>query len=155
MCGHYEGFDERVRQELVTDEVSIGDFVLTGGEIPAMAVIDAVARLLPGVLGNEESAEDDSYTSGLLEYPQYTRPAVYEGLAVPDVLLSGNHKRIAEWRHVHALYRTWVRRPDLLRTYAMSEKDKEYISRWERGDFKDIDVFDRYHELKRVSDPID
>jgi tRNA (guanine37-N1)-methyltransferase len=155
VCGHYEGFDERVRQELVTDEVSIGDFVLTGGEIPAMAVIDAVARLLPGVLGNEESAEDDSYTSGLLEYPQYTRPAVYEGLAVPDVLLSGNHKRIAEWRHVHALYRTWVRRPDLLRTYAMSEKDKEYISRWERGDFKDIDVFDRYHELKRVSDPID
>jgi tRNA (guanine37-N1)-methyltransferase len=140
ICGHYEGFDERVRQGLATDEVSIGDFVLTGGELAAMVIIDAVARLLPGVLGNDVSAHDDSYSTGLLEYPQYTRPAVFEDMAVPEVLLSGNHQKIAEWRRVHALYRTWVRRPDLLKEAVLDEKDKALIKRWEAGDFRDIDV---------------
>jgi tRNA (guanine37-N1)-methyltransferase len=140
ICGHYEGFDERVRQRLVTDEVSIGDFVLTGGELAAMVIIDAVARLLPGVLGNDVSAHDDSYATGLLEYPQYTRPAVFEDMSVPEVLLSGNHQKIAEWRRVHALYRTWVRRPDLLNEAVLDEKDKAFIKKWEAGDFRDIDV---------------
>ncbi|WP_026974756.1 tRNA (guanosine(37)-N1)-methyltransferase TrmD [Alicyclobacillus contaminans] len=140
LCGHYEGFDDRIRQALVTDEVSLGDFVLTGGEIPAMAIVDAVARLVPGVLGNDDSAADDSFSSGLLEYPQYTRPAVFEGMAVPEVLLSGHHQRIEEWRHRHALYRTWLRRPDLLAAYPLSQQDKIWISKWEAGDFQGIDV---------------
>lgn len=118
VCGHYEGIDERFRQKMVTDEISLGDFVLTGGEIPAMALVEAVVRLLPGVVGKSSSLECESFTSGLLEYPQYTRPAVFRGMKVPSVLLSGNHRKIEEWRKQSALRRTKVRRPDLYRKYA-------------------------------------
>ena len=114
ICGRYEGVDERVRQYLVTDEISIGDYVLSGGELAAMVVIDAVVRLLPGVLGSEASPLDDSHTTGLLEYPQYTRPSLYRGWPVPEVLLSGNHIQIAKWRHEQAILRTLERRPELL-----------------------------------------
>ena len=114
ICGHYEGEDERVREHLVNDEISIGDYVLTGGELPAMAVIDAVLRLIPGVLGSEESALDDSHSGGLLEYPQYTRPEDFRGWKVPDILLSGDHARIARWRREQSLKRTLERRPELL-----------------------------------------
>lgn len=114
ICGRYEGFDERVRQYLATDEVSIGDFVLSGGELPAMVVADAVIRLLPGVLGSLESAEDDSFSEGLLQFPQYTRPQDFKGWQVPDILLSGNHEEIARWRRQQSLARTMERRPDLL-----------------------------------------
>lgn len=114
ICGHYEGEDERVREHLVNDEISIGDYVLTGGELPAMAVIDAVLRLIPGVLGSEESALDDSHSGGLLEYPQYTRPEDFRGWKVPDILLSGDHAKIARWRREQSLKRTLERRPELL-----------------------------------------
>jgi tRNA (guanine37-N1)-methyltransferase len=114
VCGHYEGFDERVRQELADDELSIGDYVLTNGALPVMVIIDAVTRLLPGVLGDEDSAREDSFSQGLLEYPQYTRPAEFRGMKVPDVLLSGNHAEIARWRAEQARARTQERRPDLL-----------------------------------------
>ena len=114
ICGRYEGVDQRVVDHLVTREVSVGDFVLTGGEIPAMAVIDSVARLLPGALGKDESRRNESFTSGLLDYPQYTRPAEFRGMAVPEVLLSGDHARIAEWRRQQALERTARKRPELL-----------------------------------------
>lgn len=114
ICGHYEGVDERVRDALVTDEISIGDYVLTNGVVPAAVVIDAVTRLIPGVLGHDESATDESFSDGCLEYPQYTRPADYEGRAVPDVLLSGNHQAVREWRRQKARERTRLRRPDLL-----------------------------------------
>lgn len=123
ICGHYEGYDERIRTELVTDEISLGDFVLTGGEYAAITMTDAIVRLIPEVLGNEVSHEDDSFSSGLLEHPQYTRPAEFRGLKVPDVLMSGNHKRIAEWRHKESLKRTLERRPDLLATYPLTERD--------------------------------
>ena len=121
LCGHYEGIDQRVMDELVTDEVSIGDYVLTGGELPAMVVMDAVVRLLPGVVGSAASTEFESYTHNLLEYPQYTRPAVYRGLKVPAVLLSGNHQKIEEWQKSEALKQTLKRRPDLLN---LSKKKK-------------------------------
>jgi len=114
VCGHYEGVDERVRQALVTDEISIGDYVLTNGVLPAAVVIDAVVRLLPGALGCAGSTAEESFRGGLLEYPQYTRPAVFRGLAVPEVLLSGNHAAIARWRREQARQRTQQRRPDLL-----------------------------------------
>ena len=114
LCGHYEGVDQRVVDELVTDEISIGDYVLTGGELPAMVIIDAVVRLLPGVVGCAQSTEFESFTQNLLEYPQYTRPAVYRGLKVPALLLSGNHQKIKEWQKSEALKRTFERRPDLL-----------------------------------------
>ena len=114
VTGHYEGFDERVREQLADDELSIGDYVLTNGALPAMVVIDTVARLLPGVLGDDESALDESFSSGLLEYPQYTRPAEFRGQRVPEVLLSGNHAEIARWRAAQARLRTKERRPDLL-----------------------------------------
>ncbi len=114
ICGRYEGVDERVREHLVTDEISIGDYVLGGGELAAMVVVDAVVRLLPGVLGSEASAADDSYVTGLLEYPQYTRPEVYREWSVPQVLLSGNHAQIAKWRREQAIRRTSERRPELL-----------------------------------------
>lgn len=139
ICGHYEGFDERVRTHLVDEELSLGDFVLTGGEIAALAVIDAVTRLLPGVLGNEVSAADDSFSSGGLEYPQYTRPAEFRGWRVPDVLLSGHHGRIATWRRLQALHNTWLRRPDLVDGLTLSNKEAEIIARWKRGDFSDLD----------------
>jgi len=127
LCGRYEGVDERVRQYLATDEISIGDYVVTGGELPALVVVDAVARCLPGVLGDEDAAEDDSHASGLLEYPHYTRPADFEGHLVPDVLLSGDHARIAAWRRRQALERTWRRRPDLLERAALSDADRRLL----------------------------
>ncbi len=127
LCGHYEGVDERVRRHLTDREISLGDYVLTGGEVAALVVIDAVSRLLPGVLGNEGSAPEDSFATGLLEYPHYTRPAVYRGWKVPDVLLSGHHAEITAWRRREALRRTWERRPDLLRKAPLSEKDKEVL----------------------------
>jgi tRNA (guanine37-N1)-methyltransferase len=114
ICGHYEGFDERIR-ELVDEEISIGDYILTCGEIPAMALIDSVARLLPGVLGREDSIVSESFEKGLLEYPQYTRPADFDGMKVPDILLSGDHKKIDQWRRTEAVKRTRQRRPDLLK----------------------------------------
>lgn len=114
VTGHYEGFDERVREQLADDELSIGDYVLTNGALPAMVLIDAVTRLLPGVLGDDESARDESFSAGMLEYPQYTRPAEFRGLRVPEVLLSGNHAEIARWRAAQARERTRQRRPDLL-----------------------------------------
>src|SRR5919197_4515146 len=116
VCGRYEGIDERVRLATNAEELSIGDYVLTGGELAAMVVIDAVTRLLPGVLSTSDSLRDESHTEGLLEYPQYTRPAEFRGLRVPDVLLSGHHRQVAAWRHQQALERTRARRPDLLRT---------------------------------------
>ncbi|HOG07330.1 MAG: tRNA (guanosine(37)-N1)-methyltransferase TrmD [Syntrophales bacterium] len=114
LCGHYEGVDERVREHLVDRELSIGDYVLTGGELAAMVVVDAVSRLIPGVLGNDASAAEDSFSTGILEYPHYTRPATYRGWPVPEVLLSGNHAEIEAWRRTEALKRTLARRPDLL-----------------------------------------
>jgi tRNA (guanine37-N1)-methyltransferase len=128
VCGRYEGFDERIRQHLATDEISLGDFVLTGGEVAALAVVDAVTRLLPGALGDPTGAEDDSFASGLLEYPHYTRPPDFRGWAVPDVLLSGDHARIARWRREQALRRTFHRRPDLLLKLDLPEADRLYLS---------------------------
>ena len=127
LCGHYEGVDERVRQALVTDEISIGDYVLTGGELAALVVIDAVVRLLPGVLA-EGAAAEDSFTSGLLEGPHYTRPRVYRGMAVPDILLSGDHGAIARWRRQQALLRTLERRPDLLDRAPLTGEDRRFLA---------------------------
>lgn len=127
ICGHYEGYDERIREHLVTDEISIGDYVLTGGELGAMVIIDSVTRLLTGVLGNETSAVTDSFSTGLLEYPHYTRPVDFRGLKVPDVLLSGHHKNIDEWRQQEAIKRTLKRRPDLLKDRELSKREKEWI----------------------------
>ncbi|MFH0701962.1 MAG: tRNA (guanosine(37)-N1)-methyltransferase TrmD [bacterium] len=117
LCGHYEGFDERIRQGLDLIEISIGDFVLTGGELAALCMVDSVTRLLPGALGKEESALNDSFSSGLLEYPQYTRPPEFRGMKVPEVLLSGNHKKIAKWRQEQAIIRTIEKRPDLFEKF--------------------------------------
>jgi tRNA (guanine37-N1)-methyltransferase len=127
ICGHYEGVDERVRQHLATDEVSIGDYVLTGGELPAMVLVDAVARLLPGVLGAESGAVEDSFAGGLLEYPQWTRPAEFRGWPVPEVLLSGNHEAVRRWRREQALRRTLERRPDLLARAELSGEDRKML----------------------------
>ena len=126
ICGRYEGFDERIRS-LVDEEISLGDFVLLGGEIAAVAVIEATARLLPGVLGNERSAADESHADGLLEYPQYTRPEVFRGRRVPDVLRSGNHAAIARWRRKESLRRTLERRPDLLEAAHLSDEDRALL----------------------------
>lgn len=125
LCGHYEGVDERVLEEIVTDYVSIGDYVLTGGELPAMVMIDSISRLVPGVLHNDDSAGDESFENGLLEYPQYTRPPVFLDKEVPEVLLSGHHENIRKWRHEQSVKRTKERRPDLWETYekGMEEKD--------------------------------
>ncbi|MFJ7677724.1 tRNA (guanosine(37)-N1)-methyltransferase TrmD [Peribacillus sp. NPDC046944] len=128
VCGHYEGYDERIREHIVTDEISIGDYVLTGGELGAMVIIDSVVRLLPGVLGNVDSPILDSYSSGLLEHPHYTRPADFRGMKVPDPLISGNHKKIDEWRMKESLRRTWQRRPDLLESYELSDLEKKLLS---------------------------
>jgi tRNA (guanine37-N1)-methyltransferase len=127
ICGHYEGVDERVCKYLVTDEISIGDYVLSGGELAAMVVADAVVRLLPGVLGSSASLIEDSHTTGLLEYPQYTRPPVYKGWAVPDVLLSGNHAQIAKWHREQAILRTAERRPELLDKAELNPEDIKFI----------------------------
>ncbi len=127
ICGHYEGVDERVRQYLATDEISIGDYVLTGGEIPAMILVDAVTRLVPGALGDPSATFEDSHASGLLEYPHYTRPAVFRGYRVPQVLLSGDHAQVVHWRRREALRRTWRRRPDLLANAKLSEADHAFL----------------------------
>jgi tRNA (guanine37-N1)-methyltransferase len=132
ICGHYEGVDERVREHLVTDEISIGDYILSGGELAAMVVVDAVVRQLPGALGSDESVGDDSHTSGILEYPQYTRPYSFRGWDVPDVLLSGNHGEIASWRREQSLRRTIKRRPELLGRVELSDKDKILVAHIER-----------------------
>jgi len=127
ICGHYEGFDERIRELIVTDEISIGDYVLTGGELGAMVIIDAVARLLPGVLGDSEAPIKDSHATGLLEHPHYTRPPEFRGLSVPDVLLSGHEAHIERWRREQALRRTWQRRPDLLLSASLSDQDRAFL----------------------------
>jgi len=128
VCGHYEGVDERVRQYLVTDEISVGDYVLTGGELPALIVVDAVARLVPGVLGDEEATAKDSHSAGLLEYPHYTRPAEFRGWSVPGVLLSGHHGELVRWRRQEALRRTWKRRPGLLRHAPLTDDDRRFLA---------------------------
>ena len=133
LCGRYEGVDERVRQHLVCDEISIGDYVLTGGELPALVLVDAVARTLPGVLGDPMGACDDSHAMGLLEYPHYTRPPEFRGWGVPEALLSGDHARIARWRREQALLRTWQRRPDLLAKAPLSEADRKFLANLEEG----------------------
>ena len=130
LCGRYEGIDERVSTALVTEEVSIGDYVLSGGELPALVIVDAVARLVPGVVGDAESVERDSFTRGLLDYPHYTRPASLRGLDVPEVLLSGHHGRIDRWRRQQALRRTWERRPDLLDAAALTDEERQWLAAW-------------------------
>lgn len=127
LCGHYEGVDERILEEIVTDCVSIGDYVLTGGELPALVMMDAVSRLIPGVLNNEVSAEFESFHDNLLEYPHYTRPVEYHGKKVPEVLLSGHHAKIEQWRRQQSLKRTYERRPDLLEHASLTEDDRKYL----------------------------
>jgi tRNA (guanine37-N1)-methyltransferase len=134
LCGRYEGIDERVREHLVTDEISIGDYVLSGGELPALILIDAITRLIPGALGDPQGAWDDSHATGLLEYPHYTRPPEFRGWRVPDILLSGDHGKIAEWRRQQALLRTKQRRPDLLKTANLSDKDRDFLQGLELED---------------------
>ena len=131
LCGRYEGIDERVREALATDEVSIGDYVLSGGEVPALVMVEAVARLVPGVVGDEQSVEADSFTRGLLDYPHYTRPAEFQGRRVPDVLLSGHHAEIRRWRRDEALRRTVERRPELVRDAALDAGEREWLREWE------------------------
>lgn len=128
ICGHYEGYDERIKT-LVTDEISLGDFVLTGGELAAMTMVDATVRLIPNVIGKESSHQDDSFSSGLLEYPQYTRPYDYRGMTVPDVLMSGHHERIRLWRLEESLRKTYLRRPDLLERYEFSEEERNLLAK--------------------------
>ena len=134
LCGRYEGVDERVRQHLVTDEISIGDYVLSGGELPAMVIIDSIVRLLPGALGDPTGAQEDSHSSGLLEYPHYTRPADFRGWEVPEVLSSGDHARIDRGRREQALLRTFQRRPDLLEMADLSDEDQEFLDSLEQDD---------------------
>ncbi len=131
ICGRYEGVDERVRELLVTDEISIGDYVLSGGELPAMVVVEAVTRLLPGVLGDPGASFEDSHAEALLEYPQYTRPAEFEGLGIPEVLVSGNHAEVVKWRRQQSLKRTLERRPDLLQKASLTARDREFL--WALG----------------------
>lgn len=128
LCGRYEGVDERIREHLVTDEISVGDYVLTGGELPALMIIDAVSRLLPGVLGDPTGAEDDSHSMGLLEYPHYTKPPEFRGWKVPEILLSGNHARIERWRREQALTRTFYKRPDMIEKAELSETDRRFVA---------------------------
>lgn len=130
LCGHYEGIDERVLEEIVTDYVSIGDYVLTGGELPAMVMIDAISRLIPGVLHNDESAEFESFQDSLLEYPQYTRPEEWHGKKVPEILLSGHHANVEKWRREQSVIRTAQRRPDLLCKAELTEKEKELVKNY-------------------------
>jgi len=134
LCGRYEGVDERVRQLVITDEISIGDYVLTGGELAAMVMVDAMARLVPGVLGARWGAEEDSHAMGLLEYPHYTRPAVFRGLEVPEVLQSGDHGAVDVWRRREAIRRTWQRRPDLLLSAELSDDERWFLSELAEGD---------------------
>ncbi|MGB9672530.1 MAG: tRNA (guanosine(37)-N1)-methyltransferase TrmD [Anaerolineales bacterium] len=147
ICGRYEGVDERVRQHLATDEISIGDYVLTGGELAALVLIDAISRPIPGVLGDPEGAMDDSHAMGLLEYPHYTRPAEFRGWKVPDVLLSGDHKRIARWRREQALLRTFQRRPDLLENVSLSPQERAFIDSLRSNMTADQDQPGANHEI--------
>jgi tRNA (guanine37-N1)-methyltransferase len=133
IAGHYEGFDERVRENLVTDEISIGDYVLTGGELPALILIDVLTRLIPGVLGDPMAAENDSHASGLLEHPHYTRPEEYRGWKVPEILRSGHHARIDRWRRNQSLKRTQERRPDILERFDLTEEDQEFLDQLNNG----------------------
>lgn len=133
LCGRYEGIDERIREHLVTDEISIGDYVLTGGELPALILIDAIARLLPDVLGDPTGAQDDSHAMGLLEYPHYTRPPEFRGWKTPDVLLSGDHKKIEKWRREQSLLRTLNKRPDMLEKTELTKEDMKFIEKLRRG----------------------
>ncbi|MCK1188731.1 tRNA (guanosine(37)-N1)-methyltransferase TrmD [Streptococcus uberis] len=128
ICGHYEGYDERIKQ-LVTDEISLGDFVLTGGELAAMTMVDATVRLIPNVIGKEASHQDDSFSSGLLEYPQYTRPYDFRGMTVPDVLMSGHHENIRRWRLEESLRKTYLRRPDLLEKYPFNQEESDLLAK--------------------------
>jgi tRNA (guanine37-N1)-methyltransferase len=128
LCGRYEGLDERIREHLVTDEISIGDYVLTGGELPALILIDAVSRLIPGVLGDPDGAVDDSHATGLLEYPHYTRPPEFRGWKVPEILLSGDHGKIEKWRREKAILRTLARRPDMLEHADLTESERKFLS---------------------------
>jgi len=127
LCGRYEGVDERIREHLVSDEISIGDYVLTGGELPALIIIDALSRLIPGVLGDPTGAEDDSHSMGLLEYPHYTRPPEFRGWQAPEILLSGDHAKIDKWRREQALLRTFRKRPDMLEKAELSEADQKFV----------------------------
>jgi tRNA (guanine37-N1)-methyltransferase len=127
LCGRYEGIDERVRQNLITDQLSIGDFVITGGELPAMMIVDAVSRFIPGVLGDPGGADDDSFSNGLLEYPQYTKPEQFRGMSVPEILLNGHHAKIEAWRREQSLIRTFLQRPDLLDKVQLSKNDQKII----------------------------
>lgn len=133
VCGRYEGFDERVRQTVATDEISVGDYVLTGGELAAMIIVDAVSRLVPGVLGAQWGADEDSHATGLLEYPHYTKPAEFRGLRVPDVLVSGHHAEVEKWRRRESLKRTWQRRPDMLLTADLTEAERWYLAELAKG----------------------
>jgi len=137
ICGRYESVDERIRQHLVTDSISIGDYVLTGGELPALIILDAITRLLPGVLGDPEAPQDDSHATGLLEYPHYTRPSEFRGIGIPDVLLSGNHAEITRWRHQQSLIRTLENRPDLLEKTALNEADRKFIEDYIKSQSKE------------------
>ncbi len=134
ICGRYKGIDERVRTKLVTDEISIGDYVLSGGEIPALVLVDAIGRVLPRALGNYESAQEDSFSQGLLDCPHYTRPAEFEGMKVPDILLSGHHENITLWQHEQSLKRTAERRPDLLKHIELSAEDVAYLNALKNSD---------------------
>ncbi|MDO5145446.1 MAG: tRNA (guanosine(37)-N1)-methyltransferase TrmD [Eubacteriales bacterium] len=147
LCGHYEGVDERVLEELVTDYISIGDYVLTGGELPAMVMIDAISRLIPGVLNNKESAEFETFHDNLLEYPQYTRPVEYHGKKVPDVLLSGHHGNVEQWRREQSLKRTLERRPELLENAVLSPQDDAFLEKLKlekSDDFHCHDIHKKY-----------
>ena len=135
LCGHYEGIDERVLEEIVTDYVSIGDYVLTGGELPAMVMVDAISRMVPGVLHNDVSAEFESFQDNLLEYPQYSRPEVWRGKKVPPVLLSGHHANIEKWRREQSIIRTYERRPDLLEKSSLTEKERKWLKQWLKENF--------------------
>jgi len=133
VCGRYEGVDERVRIHFVDEEISVGDYILSGGEIPAMVLVDAIIRLIPDVLGDESSSIDDSFSQNLLEYPQYTRPVIFKGYNVPEVLLSGNHEKIREWRRMESFKRTLERRPDLLENAELTDEDKKLIEEIKKG----------------------
>ena len=134
LCGHYEGIDERVLEEIVTDQVSIGDYVLTGGELPSMVMIDAISRMVPGVLSNQESGETESFSENLLEYPQYSRPEDWHGCKVPSVLLSGHHKNVDQWRREQSILRTAKHRPDLLKKAELTEKERRWLREQEVKD---------------------
>lgn len=158
LCGHYEGFDERVREHLVTREVSIGDYVLTGGELPAMVLIDGLTRLFPGVLGSDASLDEESHSAGLLEYPHFTRPPEFRGWSIPSVLLSGNHAAIARWRREQSLLRTLRRRPDRLSTVNLSSADRRFLASQGAPEFlrpEDLEPTRRHRKARSRSDADD